>query len=354
MKIVELQKHDNATSNIEQLLCLLLFYYIEKEQPMFGKVAIKSGFLDLLLDCYQISEHNLLLTKFLIRVVVRLVRLSPIVAAISWIKLKVNIDNQLLHKDTSLRLWSIRYIASLVKILESNQEHQNLLKFIKPIDFIAKLYILSFDQCLLIKYSSIKLLCYFVISNSNKKMYRSLVYMGIIGVFLDILKNSQLSASVDAAIFPILLALLKLIKSSSRFSLIFIHSDGIKVILNLLNCPVEKIAISILLIINYISNYSAYHANKVVMLENNTFVKLVDMKYKIKSKYTENFMYKTVYNLFIKCTELDVLQDFFYSCRDPDITGRTELSTHLSRVKLTEATLRRSCDRFGVPALGTM
>ncbi|KAH7649002.1 hypothetical protein FG379_001371 [Cryptosporidium bovis] len=301
---------------------------------MLCRVAIKNGFLDLIIEIFLKSNTKCITDRYknaILRVVVRMVRISPSAALKSWSKMKTVAVNLLFSGDVSMRIWSITYISSVIRFIENNTSADITLESLQPLQMCPRIFVLVYDKCLPIKVQTIKTLCRIIVSPESRRECKQLVYMGIIGLFIDILNHHEIKNCVNDITIPILVSLNKLIKLSEKWCMVFICSNGIEIITHYLRFPKDLVVITIYLIIYNAGSYSAFHTNKI--LENNLLEKLHSIKDRIDSKLISNLFYKVLFSLITKCTEYEILHHFILNCADKHILENERVMDHVEKMK---------------------
>ncbi|POM84286.1 hypothetical protein CmeUKMEL1_11635 [Cryptosporidium meleagridis] len=339
------ENHESNTSEVEQLLSLILFHFIEKEQPMICRVAIKIGLLELLIRIFKKQNDNCIthrLKSALLRTIIRLIRFSPTAASYTWVKLRNEISELIFSDDISMRMWGIKYISTIIKMVEADSEDCLTLDFIQPLELCPSIFVLMYDECVPIRLQTIKILCRIIITQGSERECKQLVYMGIIGLLLDVLKQNDLRNCTNSIVFPIIISLIRLIKISEKWCMIFIYSKGVEITLTYLKYSVEKIIIPVILLIFNACNYSSFHTNKV--LEYKTLDKLHRIKELINSEEFIKIIDRVIYSLIMKCTEYEILYSFIMNSGDPYIIENRSIQDHLKIIQKKSNKLKEFID----------
>ncbi|PPS93821.1 Armadillo-type fold containing protein, partial [Cryptosporidium hominis] len=315
----------NTLSNQSFLYSIINIFEItlnenHEKQPMFCRVAIKIGLLELLIRIFKKQNDNCIthrLKNALLRTIIGLIRFSPTAASYTWVKLKNEISELIFSDDISMRIWGIKYISTIIKMVEADSEDCLALDFIQPLELCPSIFVLMYDECVPIRLQTIKILCRIIITQGSEKECKQLVYMGIIGLLLDVLKQNDLRNCTNSIAFPIIISLIRLIKISEKWCMIFIYSKGVEITLTYLKYSVEKIIIPVILLIFNACSYSSFHTNKV--LECKTLDKLHRIKELINSEEFIKIIDQVIYSLIMKCTEYEILYSFIMNSGDPYI-----------------------------------
>ncbi|KAF7458684.1 Armadillo-type fold containing protein [Cryptosporidium felis] len=309
---------------------------------MISRIAIKSGILEILINLFVKQMCNCITIRLkcaILRTIIGLIRFSPKAASTSWNKLKKELPFLLFSEDTSTRIWSVKYISTVIKMVEVNNEKGVTLSFLQPLELCPSFFVSMYDECLPVRLQTIIVMCRIVISPDNRKECKQLVYMGLIGLFLDILKQQELKNCVNGTVIPIVISLNKLIKLSEKWSMVFINSNGVEIVLNYLKHFSEKVVISVTLLINNVSSYSSFHTNKV--LENDVLQKFHKIKELTNSDYFIKMIDKVIFSLIMRCTEYEIIYPFITSCGDPCIIENANIQHHLKNNHRTHLKLRK-------------
>ncbi|KAH8583867.1 uncharacterized protein ELE39_001613 [Cryptosporidium sp. chipmunk genotype I] len=312
---------------------------------MFCRVAIKIGLLELLIRIFKKSNDNcitLRLKNAILRTIIRLIRVSPTAASYSWVKLKREIFELIFSYDISMRIWSIKYISTIVKMIEIDNEDCITLDFIQPLELCPSIFVLMYDECVPIRLQTIKILCRIIIAKGSEKECKQLVYMGIIGLLLDVLKQNELKNCTNSVAFPIIISLNRLIKISEKWCMVFIYSKGVEIILTYLKYPAEKIIIPVILLIYNASSYSSFHTNKV--LECKTLDKIHRIRELINSEELLKLIERVIYSLIMKCTEYEILYSFVMNSGDSYIIENRLIQDHLKIIQKKSNKLKKFID----------
>ncbi|OII74281.1 uncharacterized protein cubi_01125 [Cryptosporidium ubiquitum] len=339
------EEHENNTSEIEQLLSLIVFHFIEREQPMFCRVAIKSGLLKLLIRIFKKSNDKCItfrLKNALLRTIIRLIRISSTSASYTWVELKNEISEFIFSGDVSMRIWGIKYISTIIKMIEVDSEDGLTLNFIQPLELCPSIFVLMYDECLPIRLQTIIIICRIIIARNSEKECKQLVYMGIIGLLLDVLKQHELKNCKNSVALPIIISLNKLIKLSEKWCMVFIYSKGVEITLKYLKYSLEKIITPVILLIYNVSSYSSFHTNKV--LECKTLDKIHRIKELINSSDFIKIIDHVIYSLIMNCTEYEILYSFVMNSGDPYIIENKSIQDHLKLVQKNFNKLKQFID----------
>lgn len=328
------ENHENNTSETEQLLSLIVFHFIEREQPMLCRVANKSGMLELLIQIFKKSNDKCITVRLksaILRTIIRFIRVSPTAASNTWVKLKKQIFEFIFSEDISMRIWSVKYISTVIKMIEVNSKYGLTLDFIQPLELCPSIFVLMYDECVPIRLQTIKTICTIIISHGSEKECKQLVYMGIIGLLIDILKQNELRNCTNNIAIPIIISLNKLVKLSEKWSAVFIHSKGVEVVLGYLKYPIENVIIPAILLIYNASGHSSFHTNKV--LEYKALDKIHRIKELVNSNRFAQLIDKVIYSLIMKCTEYEILYSFIMNSGDPCIVENESIQDHLKVIQ---------------------
>ncbi|KAH8741392.1 hypothetical protein FG386_003239 [Cryptosporidium ryanae] len=334
IQILLKENHELITSETEQVLALILFYFVEREQPMLCRVAIKNGFLNLIMKIFLKYNTKCITNRCknaILRVIVRMVRISTNAVLTSWPKIKTETIKLLFSEDVSMRIWSIIYISSVIRFIDNKANTDVTLESLQPLQMCPRIFVLVYDDCIPIKIHTIKTLCRIIISPDSRCECKQLVYMGIVGLFVDILSHHEIKNCVNDITIPILVSLNKIIKLSEKWCMVFILSNGIEVITHYLKFPKELVIIAVFLIIYNAGSYSAFHTNKI--LENNIIEKLYYIRDRIDSKVISDIFYKILLSLINRCTDYEILHNFIINCSDEHILENRAVMDHIEKMK---------------------
>ncbi|KAJ1609814.1 hypothetical protein OIY81_1206 [Cryptosporidium canis] len=339
------ENHKDKTSETEILLSLIVFHLIEREQPMLCRVANKSGLLDRLIQIFNKPNDECLTVRIksaVLRTIIRLIRISPKAAASSWVKLKKQVIDFIFSDDISMRIWGLKYVLTVIKMIEVNSKDGLALECIQPLQLCPSIFVLMYDECVPVRQQSILTICRIIISHENEKECTQLVYMGVIGLLLDVLKQNELMNYANHIAIPVLISLNKLVKHSEKWAFILINSKGIDTILSYLKYPAENIIIAVILILFNVSNHSSFHTNKV--LEFKALHKLHRIKEIVNSNEFTRIIGKVIYSLIMMCTEYEILRSFIMNSGDSQIIENESIQIHLKSIQKSFTRLQKFMD----------